>query len=164
MKPAAESVALRAPSPWQRLWSNVFSRCCLLAILLYTLAALWGEGVYRYYRGTLLPGCPALTWAPERQAPYNELHMESRYVPPLTRVTWPESTLPDGTRLPPRTHRYWLGSDNLGRDVLQRLIQGARIAFHVGIMTSLIAIPLGVLLGCLGGYFGGKIDSAVVWL
>ena len=81
MKPAAESVALRVPSPWQRLWSNPFSRVCLLAILLYTLAALWGEGVYRYYRGTLLPGCPALTWAPERQAPYNELHMESRYVP-----------------------------------------------------------------------------------
>ena len=69
MKPAAESVALRAPSPWQRLWGNAVSRLCLLAILLYTLAALWGEGVYRYYRGTLLPGCPALTWAPERQAP-----------------------------------------------------------------------------------------------
>jgi ABC-type dipeptide/oligopeptide/nickel transport system permease subunit len=57
-----------------------------------------------------------------------------------------------------------LGSDNLGRDVLQRLLQGTRIAFHVGVMTSLIALPLGVLLGCLGGYFGGRIDSLVVWL
>lgn len=59
---------------------------------------------------------------------------------------------------------HWLGTDNLGRDVGLRLLQGARIAFHVGIMTSLIAIPLGVLLGLLGGYFGGKIDSLVVWL
>ncbi len=47
---------------------------------------------------------------------------------------------------------------------MQRLIQGTRIAFHVGVMTSLIALPLGVLLGCLGGYFGGRIDSLVVWL
>ena len=57
-----------------------------------------------------------------------------------------------------------LGSDNLGRDVLQRLLQGTRIAFHVGVLTSLIALPLGVLLGCLGGYFGGRTDSLVVWL
>ncbi len=59
---------------------------------------------------------------------------------------------------------HWLGTDNLGRDVGLRLVQGTRIAFHVGIMTSLIAIPLGVLLGLLGGYFGGKVDSFVVWL
>lgn len=59
---------------------------------------------------------------------------------------------------------HWLGTDNLGRDVGLRLAQGARIAFHVGIMTSLIAIPLGVTLALLGGYFGGKIDSIVVWL
>lgn len=59
---------------------------------------------------------------------------------------------------------YLLGSDNLGRSVLLRLCQGARIAFHVGIVTSLIAIPLGTLLGAIGGYYGGKTDSFVVWL
>ena len=75
---------------------------------------------------------------------YNAVHLESRYLPPS-----PE---------------HWLGTDNLGRSVALRLVQGARIAFHVGIMTSLIAIPLGVFLGLLGGYFGGKVDSVVVWL
>ncbi len=60
--------------------------------------------------------------------------------------------------------RHWMGTDNLGRDVALRLVQGTRIAFHVGIITSLIAIPLGVLLGLFGGYFGGKVDSFVVWL
>ena len=75
---------------------------------------------------------------------YNVVHEEARYQPPS--LTHP------------------MGTDNLGRDVALRLVQGSRIAFHVGIMTSLIAIPLGVLLGLLGGYFGGKMDSFVVWL
>ena len=67
-------------------------------------------------------------------------------------------------RYEPPSARHWMGTDNLGRDVAQRLVQGTRIAFHVGIVTSLIAIPLGVLLGLLGGYCGGKVDSFVVWL
>ncbi len=75
---------------------------------------------------------------------YNVVHEQQRYQPPSL--------------------RHIMGTDNLGRDVAQRLIQGSRIAFHVGIMTSLIAIPLGVFLGLLGGYFGGKVDSIVVWL
>ena len=75
---------------------------------------------------------------------YNVVHEDARYQPPSL--------------------AHPMGTDNLGRDVALRLVQGARIAFHVGIMTSLIAIPLGVALGLLGGYFGGKIDSLVVWL
>ena len=59
---------------------------------------------------------------------------------------------------------HWLGTDGLGRDVGLRLVQGARIAFQVGVVSSLIAIPLGVLLGCLGGYFGGRTDDFVIWL
>ena len=69
----------------------------------------------------------------------------------------------DARYLPP-SFEHPMGTDNLGRDVALRLVQGARIAFHVGIMTSLIAIPLGVVLGLLGGYFGGRTDSFVVWL
>ena len=77
-------------------------------------------------------------------AAYNVVNAEMRYLPPGP--------------------GHWLGTDNLGRSVGLRLVQGTRIAFHVGIMTSLIAIPLGVLLGLLGGYFGGKTDSFVVWI
>ena len=67
-------------------------------------------------------------------------------------------------RYQPPSAAHWMGTDNLGRDVSARLVQGAWISFQVGIGTSLIAIPLGVLLGLLGGYFGGKTDSLVVWL
>lgn len=79
-------------------------------------------------------------------------------------VTPAYNTVDLSERYQPPSAKHWLGTDNLGRPVAQRLVQGARIAFHVGIMTSLIAIPIGVLLGLLGGYFGGRVDSAVVWL
>ena len=64
----------------------------------------------------------------------------------------------------PPSLQHWIGTDGLGRDVLTRLIQGTRIAFKVGIVTSIIAIPIGVLLGCLAGYFGGRTDDFIVWL
>lgn len=70
----------------------------------------------------------------------------------------------DAQYRPPGLQGPLLGTDGLGRDVGRRLIQGARIAFQVGIVTSLIAIPIGVLLGCLAGYFGGRTDDIVTWL
>ena len=59
---------------------------------------------------------------------------------------------------------HWLGTDALGRDVGLRLIQGARIAFQVGLVTSMIAIPIGLLLGLLAGYFRGWVDDVIVWI
>ncbi len=64
----------------------------------------------------------------------------------------------------PPSAEHWMGTDNLGRDVLQRMVQGVRVAFHVGIVTSMIAIPIGLVLGCLAGYFGGRLDDFIVWL
>ena len=79
-------------------------------------------------------------------------------------VTPAYNVVQETCRYQPPSWEHPMGTDNLGRDVAARLVQGARIAFHVGIITSLIAIPLGVFLGLLGGYFGGKMDSFVVWL
>ena len=58
---------------------------------------------------------------------------------------------------------HLMGTDGLGRDVMSRLIQGTRIAYKVGIITSLIAIPIGVILGCFAGYFGKRVDDIIVW-
>lgn len=63
----------------------------------------------------------------------------------------------------PPSAGHWMGTDALGRDVMQRLIQGTRIAYRVGVITALIAIPIGVFFGCLAGYFGGRVDDVVVW-
>jgi peptide/nickel transport system permease protein len=64
---------------------------------------------------------------------------------------------------------YWLGSDNLGRDVLSRLIHGARIAMLVAVISATLAALLGTLLGALAGFYGGRIDSLIsrmvdVWM
>jgi ABC-type dipeptide/oligopeptide/nickel transport system permease subunit len=62
----------------------------------------------------------------------------------------------------PPSARYWLGTDSLGRDILSRIIFGARIALIVGILAVLLAMVVGVLLGLVAGYYGGMVDSVIM--
>ncbi len=64
-------------------------------------------------------------------------------------------------RLSPPSGAHWLGADNLGRDLLSRIIFGARISMYVGIGASTIGITLNILIGVISGYFGGKIDLTI---
>ncbi|GAG24610.1 unnamed protein product, partial [marine sediment metagenome] len=54
--------------------------------------------------------------------------------------------------------RYWLGTDNLGRDILSRVIFGARISVIIGLATSTVATLISVVIGVVCGYLGGKFD------
>lgn len=67
---------------------------------------------------------------------------------------------------PPSTKSIdlWMGTDIFGRSVFYKMIQGSRIAMSVGLVSSLIAIPVGTVLGAAAGYFGGWIDEFVVWI
>lgn len=58
---------------------------------------------------------------------------------------------------------HWLGTDDLGRDVLSRLIFGARTAFLVAVCVTLIAVAIGIVLGGLAGFYGGFFDKFVMW-
>ncbi len=67
------------------------------------------------------------------------------------------------SNLPPSAE-HWFGTDIFGRDVLAKVLHGTQIAMSVGLFTSLIAIPIGVILGALAGYFGGWVDDFITWL
>lgn len=60
---------------------------------------------------------------------------------------------------PDRSH--WLGTDELGRDVLARLIHGARVSLTVGFFSVALCLLIGLLLGGLAGYYGGLTDAAI---
>jgi peptide/nickel transport system permease protein len=70
--------------------------------------------------------------------PYSQIH-------PSDRLVGPSAT-------------YWLGTDDLGRDLFSRIVYGARISLFVGFGATLISISLGTVLGVVSGYFGGTFD------
>lgn len=59
---------------------------------------------------------------------------------------------------------YILGNDELGRDMLSRLMHGAQISLMLGIISVAIGVSVGVPLGIMGGYFGGLVDNFIMWI
>jgi peptide/nickel transport system permease protein len=67
----------------------------------------------------------------------------------------------DGMPLPPGSH-YLLGTDSLGRDVLARVIYAARVSLVLGVCAMLFATVIGVGIGLVSGFYGGKLDLALM--
>jgi len=67
-------------------------------------------------------------------------------------------------RLEGPSKSHLLGLDDLGRDVLSRIVYGARVSLRVGFSVVLLASSIGIALGAIAGYFGGKIDTLVMRL
>lgn len=74
--------------------------------------------------------------------PYDEFHVDDRLKPPSA--------------------QYWMGTDEFGRDVLSRVLVGARISLYMGIGATLISLFLGVPLGLIAGYYRGRLDEFIM--
>lgn len=155
-----DNLSVEPRSLWGDAWSTLkksrIAMMCLWLVVLYSGVAATGYAIDRHYAvNDITP-------------PYKVPNLDRQYEPPsFCRPLPPVGETPE-TR---GWQRYWnhlsdhpMGTDGLGRDVFQRIVQGTRIAFLVGIVTAMIAIPIGVLLGCLAGYFGGVVDDFIVWL
>src|SRR5574341_491086 len=76
----------------------------------------------------------------------------------------PDAVQPDPAfkHLKPMTDGHVLGTDEIGRDILSRLLFGARVSLYVGVMAVLGSETIGAVLGAISGYYGGAIDSILM--
>lgn len=74
------------------------------------------------------------------------------------------STIGDlkNARLLPPSAQHWFGTDDLGRDILSRIIHGSRWTLFVVVLVAIIAAPIGLLVGTVAGYAGGWIDAVLM--
>jgi peptide/nickel transport system permease protein len=86
-------------------------------------------------------------------APFSPMHVDpgARLLPPLSPAAGATST-------------YILGTDSVGRDILSRLLFGARLSLTVGMLAVLLSTAFGTMVGALSGFFGGWIDDFSAWL
>jgi peptide/nickel transport system permease protein len=94
-------------------------------------------------------------------------------VPPYDKMEWNHLSAPPGLPSDGGTSRsaeaseaaggaHWLGTDTMGRDIVSRLIFGARVSLAVGLLVPAIGLVIGGLLGCLAGYYRGPLEALIV--
>jgi peptide/nickel transport system permease protein len=80
---------------------------------------------------------------------------------PLIAPYPPDETHPNWRLFPPNEY-FLLGTDELGRDVLSRIIFGSRISLQVGLISVGLALAVGAVLGLVAGFYGGPVDNAIM--
>ena len=79
------------------------------------------------------------------------------FAPQITRQSYEIQNIDEKLETPSQAH--WLGTDTLGRDLYSRIVYGARMSLAVGVLTALLSLTVGTLVGAIAGFRGGKTDS-----
>src|SRR3979411_173520 len=124
---------------WRRLLRNKLSVFGMIVVAIIILASIAGPSVIKLFTG-LTPD----------YIPSNAALLRS--LPPLT--------APDGSF----SWTHLMGTDNQGRDLLARVLQGGQISLMVGIIATLVSLVIGVSYGATAGFFGGRIDNLMMRL
>ncbi|MGZ3654578.1 MAG: ABC transporter permease [Bdellovibrionota bacterium] len=138
--PTAVLNSASAPVKGRSLWADAWRRLKkdkLAMVCLYVVM------FYLLVAIGVKLGLIASTWAEAVEVPVGDV---KEYHPPSL-ASW----------------KLWAGTDIFGRSVLLKTIYGCYVSMTVGVVSSLIAIPIGVVLGALAGYFGGWIDDVISW-
>jgi oligopeptide transport system permease protein len=123
---------------WRRLLKNKLAVFGLIVVALITMSSLAGPAVIKRTHG----------FTPD-YIPTNDIRLIKSFPPftgPNGEFSW--------------THP--MGTDNAGRDQLARVLQGGQISLFVGIISTLVSLLIGVSYGAIAGYFGGRLDNAMM--
>ncbi|MDQ5846962.1 MAG: ABC transporter permease [Acidobacteriota bacterium] len=124
---------------WRRLLKNKLAVFGMVVVIIVSIASIVGPPIIKKATG----------YAPD-------------YIPSDAKLiqSFPPFTAPDGSF----SWLHPLGTDNSGRDVLARVLQGGQISLMVGIIATLVSLIIGVAYGAIAGYLGGRIDNLMMRL
>lgn len=140
----------KSPSYLARAWRRFRrNRLSIVAMVVFVLIIL------------LSYGAPLVSSLVTKQS-YDSQSLLTKYATPGSTVRALSMSGPDAGKFVMQKH--WLGSDELGRDVLTRLVYGGRISLSVAFITMVLALTIGLLVGVTAGYYGGWVDSVLMRL
>jgi oligopeptide transport system permease protein len=125
---------------WRRLWKNKLAVFGLVVVIVITLASIFGPLTIK-----------ATTGITPDYIPSNDVKRIKSF-PPFTGVNAEFSWA------------HPMGTDNAGRDLLARVLQGGQISLFVGIISTLVSLIIGVSYGAIAGYLGGRVDNLLMRL
>lgn len=124
---------------WRRLLKNRLAVFGMIVVAIITLASLFGPFIIKQITGLTPDYIPADS-------------AQIKSIPPFV--------APDGSF----SWRHPMGTDNQGRDLLARVLQGGQISLMVGVISTLMSLVIGVSYGAIAGYLGGRIDNVMMRL
>ena len=146
---STEEPAVATRGPLEDFWRRLRRDYVALVALGFIVLVIFGA----------IAGAPLAAWAtghPPDQQYVNGLTIDGIPLPPLSHEVGE-----DGIHANPHGEFFVLGTDKLGRDVLVRLLYGARISLVVAFAATGVALLVGVTLGLVAGYFRGRLDAVI---